>query len=356
MNKRIIAKLIFAAVIACNISTVQASSVNTLNTQTSKDQSSTIQDSTEEDVKTTTIDGWQLINNGWYYCQNGVKQTGWFTWNYKWYFASQKGKMQTGWIDYNGEKYYLNPTGDMKKSSWLVDKDKQYYFDANGKMLKYTITPDGWALNKDGAWDGKPQKNIMYRIKNVGNAEQAIVVTARNYGTQIVTIQTYEKVNNEWVPKFDTMDGVIGAHGFAEIGCKREGDLRSPQGIFTIGQAFGKLDNPGTTLEYRKLTGTESWDCNPGSPNYNKMIYNGNGSLLRSDWLFDYVLVINYNTENTISGAGSGIFFHEWQQQYYGTHGCTATTTDNVVKIMDWIDRSKNPVIIEGVESEIENF
>ena len=68
---------------------------------------------------------------------------------------------------------------------------------------------------------------------------------------------------------------------------------------------------------------------------------------------YNYGFVINYNTANRIPGKGSAIFFHVWSGPGQGTAGCTATAQNNVISILNWLNPSKNPVIIEGPMSEV---
>ncbi len=40
----------------------------------------------------------------------------------------------------------------MKSNAWIKDKDKWYYLDSSGKMLRNTYTPDGYYVGSSGAW------------------------------------------------------------------------------------------------------------------------------------------------------------------------------------------------------------
>ena len=45
---------------------------------------------------------------------------------------------------------YLKPDGTYVTGGWLVVDEETYYMDANGIMLKDTITPDGVHVNANG--------------------------------------------------------------------------------------------------------------------------------------------------------------------------------------------------------------
>ena len=71
----------------------------------------------------------------WIYSLNGEMTTGWKLINNKWYFMNNNGIMQRGWIQANGNWYYLLN---------------------NGEMAVNTETPDGYKIDQNGKWDGKP--------------------------------------------------------------------------------------------------------------------------------------------------------------------------------------------------------
>lgn len=307
-------------------------------------------------VKAATYNGWELNSNQWNFYIEGNKALGWISYKGNWFHLNEDGNMTTGWLEENNCKYYLNSSGEMK-TGWLTLGNKSYYFGRNGILLTNTITPDGYAVGSDGVWDGNGQSMIIERIKGLENSSQAVVVTSKDYNTSVVEIQSFEKVNGNWVRAFEKMAGVIGYNGFAIN--KIEGDGKSPVGVFTFGTAFGKEQNPGTIINYRQINYNDYWIDDPYSPYYNTWQvgppmgrWKATEGLLRSDWLYDYGIVINYNSER-IPFKGSGIFFHLWRQEGKGTAGCTATTRENMLKIIMWLNPDKNPVIIQGPEDVI---
>ena len=61
--------------------------------------------------------GWTQESGIWYFYKDGVKQTGWQTWD--------------------GKKYYLNADGTMKANEWMIDTDGSvYYFRSWGGAYK----------------------------------------------------------------------------------------------------------------------------------------------------------------------------------------------------------------------------
>lgn len=76
----------------------------------------------------------------WIYSANGELTVGWKLINNKWYFMNNNGIMQRGWVQTNGNWYYLLN---------------------NGEMAAGTVTPDGYKVDENGKWDGKPAATVV---------------------------------------------------------------------------------------------------------------------------------------------------------------------------------------------------
>ncbi|WP_198530630.1 SH3 domain-containing protein [Priestia megaterium] len=197
-------------------------------------------------------------------------------------------------------------------------------------------------------------KLVVDSFKTLGNAQQVILVTADNYDTKSAKIQTFEKVDGKWKQVL-TANGVLGQKGFALS--KKEGDMESPTGKYTIGTAFGRYANPGTKLPYRKITANDVWVDDSKSSLYNTWQQKpANGRWTSAENMdipaYDYGFVINYNESRT-PGKGSAIFFHVGTNY---TAGCTATSKEQVVSILKWLNPEKNPVIIQSLVSELDKY
>lgn len=207
----------------------------------------------------------------------------------------------------------------------------------------------------------KAPTNYAAKLKTVGSNKQLILVTANGYNTSYAQIHTYEKNSKgQWIPVLSTT-GYIGKYGFATQSKMSEGGKRSPIGKYTIGTAFGRYNNPGTKLHYRKTTTDDVWVDDSRSRLYNTW---QSKRRTRGQWrsaenmyvsAYNYGFVINYNTKRT-PYKGSAIFFHVATGNYHYTLGCTATSQTNVVKILKWLDPKKNPVIIQTPTQELYKY
>jgi len=65
--------------------------------------------------------------------------------------------------------------------------------------------------------------------------------------------------------------------------------------------------------------------------------------------------VIDFNTQRT-PYKGSAIFFHIAPYSGRGTAGCVGVGEGDLVKILKWINPSKNPKIIICRDGELGNF
>ena len=120
--------------------------------------------------------------------------------------------------------------------------------------------------------------------------------------------------------------------GRGGVGPKREGDGRSPEGVFRLGPAFGYAGGPpaGTRLPYVALDDAAVCVDDPDSPEYNQVLNPpadgtrfGSAEQMRRDLahgddLYEFGVVVAYNPrgerdESTGVGRGSCIFLHVWR-------------------------------------------
>jgi L,D-peptidoglycan transpeptidase YkuD (ErfK/YbiS/YcfS/YnhG family) len=112
---------------------------------------------------------------------------------------------------------------------------------------------------------------------------------------------------------------------------KREGDGASPAGTFALVSAFyrpDRLATPKTGLPIAALGSKAAWVDDPTDPNYNRVVtlpYPArHEDLWRDDAIYDVIVVIGYNTDPVVPGAGSAIFLHIARPDFSPTEGCIA--------------------------------
>ena len=196
----------------------------------------------------------------------------------------------------------------------------------------------------------------------IRDSSQALIVTNRCSSATLVNVFKLEKKDSQWKIIQEPIDGVIGKNGFAAPGEKREGDGKSPSGIFSLETAFGYSQSIQTKMPYRQAQADDLWIDDVNSVDYNRWVKKGDTNALsyermrRDDNLYKYGFVIDYNTAPVIKGHGSAIFFHIWRGKDIPTEGCVAVSEENIIKILDWLDPQARPLIIMGKENTIKRL
>lgn len=145
-------------------------------------------------------------------------------------------------------------------------------------------------------------------------------------------------------------DAYIGENGATEN--KREGDLKTPIGIFSLGQAFGRKPDPGCTGSYLKVSEDDYWVDDPESIYYNRLVKKSDteGKWSSAEHLIDcvgayeYAVSINQNS-SAIPGNGSAVFLH--CDTARGTAGCVAIPEEKMAEVLKHLHED-TMIIITG--------
>ena len=179
---------------------------------------------------------------------------------------------------------------------------------------------------------------------------QAIIVHPINQGSHQAVLSGWQKEKGDWHCLF-VYSAVIGRHGLAAEGQKKEGDGKTPFGAYALGPAFGYASTIDTGLVYRQATDHDFWVDDVQSMQYNQWVSGQPAArsferMKRSDNLYQYGVVINYNTAPIVPGAGSAIFMHVWRRYDSPTAGCVALNQRNLRRILRWLSQTQHPLII----------
>jgi len=121
----------------------------------------------------------------------------------------------------------------------------------------------------------------------------------------------------------------IGKNGLTLF--KKEGDYKTPKGVFEIGNLYYRKDRikkPITKLKCIEIKNNMGW-CNDVNQltNYNRLINTKkkfrHEKLKRKDYKYDLLIPIKYNFKRPIKNKGSCIFIH-LTKNYKPTAGCIA--------------------------------
>ena len=215
---------------------------------------------------------------------------------------------------------------------------------------------------RDGPMQDKQYARLVTMLKQhiTNEATQAVVVVKTPGELHRGTLYAMEHRGDTWQGAIHPFDIVIGRNGFARAGEKREGDGRTPSGMFPLGTVFGYAGTAPTKMPYRQATEKDIWVDDPGSPFYNRWIQRGSAvvrsfeNMRLSDDRYKYGIVIEYNTRPVAAGHGSAIFFHIWKGEGLPTSGCVAMSEEHILRLIGWLDPSRKPVAVLGLSASEE--
>lgn len=207
------------------------------------------------------------------------------------------------------------------------------------------------------------------------NCTQAIIGIAEGWNNSEVTLSVVEKNSaGQWVRVLGPYKGRLGRNGLVwGLGVhanprgatvKREGDGRSPAGVFALGGLWVTNKNyvqHHKSIPYVKVGPNDLWVSDVRTPKlYNRHVrlkhparteWELREQMRQTDYAHSIKLLICHNTAERrggpVVGAGSSIFFHIWRKNGGApTAGCTAMAEANLRAIIARLHPSRHPVYI----------
>lgn len=204
---------------------------------------------------------------------------------------------------------------------------------------------------------GKDLFPLSYPFTAIPTRSTQLIIASGNQGS--VSVCLLEREGTWWKMPSPPMPAAIGRNGFAGPGKKKEGDGKTPSGIYPLEFAFGYSPKIDSKMPYRQALEHDVWVDDPLSPDYNQWMEKDRTTaasfeeLRRRDHLYKYGLVIGYNRNPVVKGLGSAIFVHLWKKPGEATSGCVALSEKDMLRILDWLDPGKEPLIVLGTERTI---
>ena len=179
-------------------------------------------------------------------------------------------------------------------------------------------------------------------ISDSRNGEYRIGVKCSDNGDFHAELSIYEAKDGKY-EKIFSCPAVVGKNG---PGKQSEGGVKTPLGTWEIGEAYGIADNPGSIVNYTKITDDMYW-CATGSneKNYNKLLYKSDNPdadysedehLIEYPIRYKYLLDLGYNKVGA-PYAGNAIFLHCWKTPDTPTGGCVGISEENMVKVLQTV-------------------
>jgi D-alanyl-D-alanine dipeptidase len=204
---------------------------------------------------------------------------------------------------------------------------------------------------------------------------QMIVVTTADWNAVPGQLQRYERgrPGKHWKAVGSPVPIVVGKNGMGwgaglpaprdpsvpnpQDPFKKEGDGKSPAGVFRLSTAFGYSAQPlpGLKLNYTPLTPTVECVDDVASRYYNRIVdrasvtpdWNSSEHMASAGGAYRWGAVIDHNTDPTVPGIGSCVFMHIWAGPGQGTAGCTAMPQDQLEPILTWLDPATSPILVQ---------
>ena len=135
----------------------------------------------------------------------------------------------------------------------------------------------------------------------------------------------------------------IGKYGLTST--KKEGDKKTPKGIFSLGPLFYRKDKfhkINSKLKKIPITKLLGWCDDVNSKFYNKLIKIHSNikheKLYKKDKTYDLLIPINYNTKKPVKNKGSAIFIH-LTENYKKTLGCISLKKNDFLIMLKLINK-----------------
>lgn len=138
------------------------------------------------------------------------------------------------------------------------------------------------------------------------------------------------------------------ALGKAGVGKKnKEGDNITPKGTYKIVKIYyrkDKIKKITSKIKLIKINKNMGWCDDPKSKFYNQEIRlpskYSHEKFYRKDFIYDIIIVLDYNINPTLKKKGSAIFIHIAKNKYTKTKGCIALKKRHLVKVLNKINKN----------------
>jgi L,D-peptidoglycan transpeptidase YkuD (ErfK/YbiS/YcfS/YnhG family) len=205
-------------------------------------------------------------------------------------------------------------------------------------------------------------------------SRQMVVVTTKDWTATEGFLRRFERTERAWQQVGPAVRVVVGRgglgwgrglHPFSAAGPqKKEGDGRSPAGVFRLTYAFGYAapeEVREIKLPYIQCTGTVECVDDTNSAYYNIVVdrrtvdkadWKSSEKMRMSDDEYKLGIFIAHNSSPAEPGAGSCVFMHIWKEPGHPTSGCTAMSAGGIESLLGWLDPQANPVLVQLPQEE----
>lgn len=210
-------------------------------------------------------------------------------------------------------------------------------------------------------------------------SSQCVLGISDGWNSTNVTLSYFEKRGNQWQQIGGEWKGRLGRKGLVwgrglspnprGAVLKKEGDGRSPAGVFDLGGVWGahKSVKKQPKTYYHQVTPRDLWVEDGGSKYYNQFLtldheprtaWEKKAQMKQDDYPQSLKMFIGHNAfPNAVTNGGSSIFFHIWRRGgATTTAGCTTMVEEKLRWLIATVDPSRRPIYVLLPRSEYEKF
>ena len=265
--------------------------------------------------------------------------------------------------DYNRKGLMTHTIPNKVTLRSVVFSDKVQFVDRNpirGEKNSYTVR----ACHLNPRVPGKFSGTQVTAVSRTQSADEQTARLLNNSSTaaktgQIIlvvdhSLSFWEKdQSGNWVKKLSVYCG-YGSNGLNDD--RHEGDRTTPIGSFRILHGFGTADNPGSSMQYRKITRNSYWSGEYNT--YNQWVESIRpvaGEHLIDYYQYKYAMAIGFNRNPTVYKKGSAIFLHCKSYDHWSTAGCVSVE-ESVMKKLLQMSRNGVYMIIVREQNDIASY
>ena len=241
--------------------------------------------------------------------------------------------------------------GIQKEWSKILYQDNSYYIKSNYLTLQKPVVAVTVTTTPTS-----PDKNFVASLNLASEINQLVCVIG-NGGSSCTVSFHIKDSKGKWKQQF-SIAGDNGSKGISYN--KREGDKKTPAGLYSFTLSFGIKADPGAILPYRKITDYDYWVDDVGSIYYNSWVNSketpgeySSEHLIDHNPSYNYALNISYNSDR-IPGKGSAMFLHGYNGTGRTT-GCIAISEKCMKTLIQTIDSSTKILIVPS-SKDLSNY
>jgi D-alanyl-D-alanine dipeptidase len=191
-----------------------------------------------------------------------------------------------------------------------------------------------------------------------------------NGTTGSIAVFEREHASSPWKKVVDEAPMVIGRNGLAwgkgmhqekvmqGMNLKKEGDGRTPAGMFELAEVFGYAPNDSINMPFLLLEDLTECVDDRNSRYYNQILkhtelpegeskdWKSSEKMREMGVYYEQGVIIKHNESPIEKGAGSCIFLHNWSGPESSTAGCTAMKSEKLTQIIQWLSVQRQPVFV----------